>query len=275
MSGHEKNPPPFPATAAGLGNEADRLGAQLKELHRAQGISRYIMLALVLVVVIEFAVFYYATRRNLEANFSSGSIQQAMAQRLPQIAPQLRDMLVTAGQNALPVYRRLAVDRFTEAGPAIAKDAVVQIQNLPQDVGDELSLRLQKTFDGALARLQTDIQKTYPTLSDEQKRAVLQVALYDKIEQQNQAIQARLTSIEDREKARMMTILTKFEPPKLAEGTRGPNRERVFLHTLVDVLLDTDFQANLATEAIPAAPPANSAPMLPATQQAAANNQGN
>ena len=254
MSDTGTGPRGTPVTAAGLETQAEHLRQRIEELHRMQGKGKYITLLLVLVIVVEFGVFYTSTRRKVEANFSGQSMQQAMSQRLAQLLPELRDMVVKAGRNALPVYRQLAVARFQQVGPDVAKDAMARLKSIPADVGNELGLSLSKAFDETLTRLRPDILKTYPNLTDEQKLALLRVALYDKIEQQNGAIQSRLTSITEGEKSRMTSLLVKFEPSKATGAPSDSSRERLFLHTLVDVLLDTGFQTDVLAEDAAAAP---------------------
>jgi hypothetical protein len=224
----------------------DGLNGQLRALKNAQHLGRIITLGICVLVILEFSMFAGSTTQRIEANFSDQNIQQAMAQHLPMLAPEVRDVLLKAGQNALPTYRELAMRKLKSDGPAIAADALRQLKTLPDDVCDEMQPRLRHAFDSAIARLAPDIRNACPTLADDQKRSVLEVDLYDRIDADNLVIAKRMVSIEDREKAQMLDILSRFDTPRIPEGTRDPARQRVFLHSLVDVLLDTNYSADLS-----------------------------
>lgn len=258
------NPKPSgrtPATAAGIEAEVTRLQKRIDELRAVQASSRRTTLVLVLVVLLEFAAFAVYTRERVVANFNQDALRAAVAERVPKLTPELRDRLLTVAQHTVPVYRDRAMQRFEQAGPEVARDALDRLQKLPEDNGRELNARLQASFEVALARLEPDLQKSFPSLSSEQKAQVLHGAFVAAVHRENEAVAKHVIEITERELKSMREVLEKFDIPAETTERGRRDREREFLHALVDVMMDGEvaFRGGGA----PATRPATTMPSAP------------
>lgn len=241
----------------GIDGPIERIEGRLDELRRMQFMGRMVEIVLILVVLIEFAIFAVTTKAEVSNNFNEQEVQKAFAKGLPVVMPKIRDQVRTVLQNVEPVYRQEASRRLQASGPLIAKDAMARFESLPEDTGNEMMRKLQVAFQTAIDSVEPDIKKTYPSLSNERKMKILQDEFHFQIQKQNDALAKKVTAISEHEKASMLNALDKFgvtAPTKVKISSR--DREREFLHTLVDVLMDTDLEADLS---IPTAEP-------PATQ---------
>jgi len=248
-----------PATAAGIESEVMRLQKRVDELRSVQASSRRITLLLVLVVVIEFAAFAVYTREKVTANFNEQALQAAVAERVPKLTPELRDRLLVVAQHTMPIYRDRAMQRFQQAGPEVARDALDRLQKLPEDNGRELNAHLQIAFEVARAKLEPDIQKSFPSLSTDQKAQILHGAFLGAIHKENEGVAKHVTDITERELKSMRDVLEKFDVPAVTSERARRDREREFLHALVDVMMDGEvtFRGGAATR------PATTAPSAP------------
>ncbi len=187
------------------------------------------------------------TRRHVEENFDDQSVQKAIADRLPDITPELRDQLVRVAQHALPVYREQALKRFQVAGPAVAKDAMGRLEKLPEENGAEMRDRLDAAFAKAMTRLAPDIKGTYPSLSDERKTEIMKSEFQKLIDAQNEQVAQHVTDIYVKEQESTRTVLDKFDIPGDVGKMSASARQREFLHALVDVIMDGDVSVDLST----------------------------
>ncbi len=253
MSHSGQSPTHTPATIDGMSSEIDRLQRRVEDLRRVQAASRWTTLVLLLIIVAEFAVFVFTTRQKVVANFNDADIKKAINERLPRLTPQVRDRLVKVAQNALPVYRDQAMARLKATGPGVARDALDRLQKLPQQDGQEMARRLETSFEHVLTKLDPEIRGTFPTLNNEQKTRLIHEAFMQNVQKQNEAVAAHITQIYAGELARVKDALDKFDLPKEAGGKNVAAREREFLHTLVDVMMDSGMKFDIGGTPAPAA----------------------
>jgi len=241
-----------PATAGGIDSELNRLHQRVDELRRIQAMSRRINLILAVIVVAEFALFVYFTRQHVQANFNPDDVQRAVAERVPKVTPELREHFMAIAQHTLPIYREQVTERFRKVGPEVARDALDRLQKLPQENGEELNKHLQSAFEVALSRIEPDMKKAFPTLSQEQQATILHERFQGVIAAGNDEIAHHVNELAENELKTMHQVLDKFDVPSEASLMSHQAREREFLHALVDVMLDSEF--TFKTPAAPGSP---------------------
>jgi hypothetical protein len=256
-------------TPAGIEAELTRLQQRVGELRRVQAMSRRITLILALIVVGEFAIFVYYTKQHLQANFNQQDVQRAVEARVPQVTPELQQRILAVAQNVYPIYRDQATERFHKVGPEVAKDAVDRLQKFPHENGEELNSRLKIAFDKALSRVEPDLKKSFPMLTEEQQTKILHERFVGAIDKENDEVGHHVNEMAENEMNNMQQILKKFDLPADASDAASRTREREFLHALVDVMMDGEmtFKAPPAPSTRPASPPpaqqASAAPTSP------------
>jgi hypothetical protein len=243
---------PAPAGEPGLDQKIAKIEQRVVELDQIQARSRRASLIVLLVVAAEFALFALMTRRHVAANFNDQDVQKAIADRLPDLTPLLRDNLVRVSEHAMPVYREQAMARLQVAGPAIAREAMAKLEKLPEENGEEMQKRLDNAFAKAMTRLEPDIRSTYPTLSDEQKNQIMRSEFKQLIDEQNEAVAMHITDIYVKEQESTRTVLDKFDIPGDVGKMSATARQRELLHALVDVIMDGDIKLDLSTIGPPA-----------------------
>ena len=230
-----------PPTASGIEAQLGALQRRVEELKRVQATSRRITAVLAIIVVLMFAVFAFYTSRGIQQNFKQEDVQRAVAAKVPEVTPVLRDHVVKVAQNVMPVYREQAQERFQKVGPDVARDALDRLQKLPQENGEELNKHLQIAFEAALARVEPDMKNAFPTLSDEQKMSILHSYFVSAIHKENESIAKHVNEIADNELKQMKQVLDKFDVPSETSPAAHRARQREFLHALVDVMMDGEF----------------------------------
>ena len=227
-------------TAAGVNSEIGRLTQRVEELRRVGAMSRRVTLLLVVIAVVEFAAFSYFTVHQVQSNFNQDDVSKAVATLVPQVTPQIRTHLQTVAEHTLPIYRTAATERFQKVGPEVARDALARLEKLPEENGEELNAQLKTAFKNALDRLEPDIKKAFPTLSNEQRVSILHDEFLGAIDKENDAIAHHVNSMADSELQNMKQVLEKFDVPSDTSPAARREREREFLHALVDVMMDSD-----------------------------------
>ena len=241
MSSSSKPSGRTPPTASGIDSQLGALQRRVDELKRVQATSRRITAVLAVLVVLEFAAFAFYTSRGVQSNFRQEDIQRAVAARVPEVTPVLRDHFVTVAKNTLPVYRQQATERFQKVGPEVARDALDRLQKLPEENGQELNKHLQIAFEAALTRVEPDMKTAFPSLSDEQKASIIHSYFMGSIHKENETIAKHVNEVAENELKQMRQILEKFDVPSETTPTARRAREREFLHALVDVMMDGEF----------------------------------
>jgi hypothetical protein len=226
--------------------------ARFDELRRAQRTARARVLILAVIVVIMFAAFAHFTVRRVQDNFEQRAVQQAVAERLPEVLPIAGEQLRVATLNALPTYRKLAAERFREVHPALAARARARLEKVPDETGHLMSEALHGAFEGALKRIEPDVKRTFPSLTDAQKQDLLNVYFHDAIDARNKEVAAYIEKVYTNELLGMHAALDKFELPRDdAAGPTTDKAQRDLLHTMLMLadyeLLNAD--AEVAAEA--------------------------
>jgi hypothetical protein len=242
--------------------EVARMRARFADLRKAQRAARLRVLALAAIVVIMFAVFAHVTVRRVQDNFEQRAVQQAVAERLPEVLPLAGEQVRVATLNALPTYRKLAAERFEQVRPALAARARARLEKVPDETGHLLGEALHTAFDSALKRIEPDVKRTFPSLTDAQKRDLLNVYFHDAIEARNKELASYIEKLYTNELLTMHAALDKFELPRddaaTHDTTAAPTddkAQRDLLHTmlmLADYELlnaDTELAADAATTA--------------------------
>lgn len=264
-------PGPTPPSPARLEAQAERLQSQLERMQALQSSSRWIMVLLVLIVLGQLAAFVYFTRQNVYANFETTAVQRAINEKLPELTPKVRDHVMLVAQHVLPVYRDEAMKRFEKVGPEVASDAMGRLQKLPEENGQMLQERLKGALDGAIAKVRPDMNKTFPSISDDKKTEILAEEFTARVDKQNAELAKHITGVYDQQLRTMKDVLDKFDIPTDENGRQKVAREREFLHALVDVMMDSDLSfAGVSKE--PPAPRPTTMPTAMATPNSAASH---
>ena len=260
-----------PQSPAALEAQAERLQTQLVRLQALQSSSRWIMLLLVVIVIGQLAAFVYFTRQNVYANFETAAVQRAINEKLPELTPRVRDRVMLVAQHVLPVYRDEAMKKFETVGPKVASDALDRLQKLPEENGQMLQERLKGALDGAIAKVRPDMNKTFPSISDDKKTQILAEEFTARVDKQNQQLAKHITGVYDQQLRSMRDVLEKFDIPTDDNGRQKVAREREFLHALVDVMMDSDLSFAGVSQEPPAARP-TTMPTAMATPNSAATS---
>jgi hypothetical protein len=215
-------------------SEVARMRTRFAELRSAQRAARVRVLILAVVVVIMFAAFAHFTVRRVQDNFEQRAVQQAVAERLPEVLPVAGEQLRVAAVNAMPTYRKLAAERFEQVRPSLAAKARARLEKVPDETGQLMSDALQTAFDAALKRIEPDVKRTFPSLTDAQKQDLLNVYFHDAIAARDKELSAYIEKLYTNELLSMHAALDKFELPRDdAAGPTADKAQRDLLHTML------------------------------------------
>jgi hypothetical protein len=241
------------------------------ELRKRQNAARGQLIILSLVIIVLFGAFAIATYTRVTGNFERSAVQKAVSDRLPQILPIAGEQLTKAATNALPVYKALATDRYEKVRTDLSRKALDRLYKIPEETGSQMSDRLHLSFDKALKRVEPDIKKAFPSLTDAQKQDILNVYFNDAIDARNKEIASHITNIYTAELVKVHNAFNSFDVPS-DDNSGDPGRiHKDFLHTLLvlaDYELLNDDILTVGTGA--SAMPVKTNRATPTTQQASA-----
>jgi hypothetical protein len=230
------------------------LRQRFAELRRCQAAARRTLVLLAVVVIGSFAAFSYFTTNRVRDNFSQAAVQKAVADRLPAVIPLAGSELQKASLNALPVYRQLAVERYQKIQPELAAKALARLDRVPHDTGRLMSERIDASFAKVLKRIEPEVTRTFPSLTDQQKRDILAHSFQEGIAERNKAIASHIESIYVNELSAVHTALDNFQVPDAHEDPAAHDADRLqrdFLHSLL-VLADYELMSGDNKPAAPA-----------------------
>lgn len=234
-----------------VASAADRrvaaIEARVVKLVEANTRGRRQMLIVAILVIVMFGIFTLFTTRKVKENLQPERLREAVIARAPDVRPDIERHLTDVAKDVIPVYRDQAVARFREVGPEVAQQAVERLKTLPNDASKQIEDQVKASRDRVLERIEPELAKRYPSLTDDKKKELLATYFHEKVGAENEQLAAKLNAIHTSESVRMTGVLEKFsigaEPP----ATRPRERERQFLHALVDVLMDSDLGASITT----------------------------
>jgi hypothetical protein len=251
---------PGAAPAAG-GGDVDRMRDRLAQIQRLNTVGRIQTIALLLLIAVMFYVFSTRTVSGVQANFTEEEVRAAMEERAPDVVATVTPPLVRAVQSAVPTYRELAVRRLRDVGPEIAAAAHARMQRLPQEQGDELEQRLNKSIANVLGRVEQDVARDFPQLTDEQRKNAIAEFHQARIEQANKALASQVDTLVTKELVRFNQVVERFGVEKVAANADPDTLEREFLHSAI-MLMDDHVMSDEGGVYLPAL----AAAMPPATQ---------
>jgi hypothetical protein len=233
----------------GAERRAAAIEARVVKLIEAQSRGRRQMLVIAVLVLVMFGIFALLTTRQVKENLREDRLREAVIARAPDVQPKLEQHLNDVARDVMPVYRDLAVERFKAVGPEVAQTAMDRLKTLPADASKQIETQVQASRERVLARIEPEMAQRYPSLTDARKKELLATYFHDKVDVENEQLASKMNAIRTSESIRMDAVLEKFgvgdEPPP----TQPRERERQFLHALVDVLMDSDLGAPIAPPA--------------------------
>ncbi len=210
------------------------------ELRKRQNGSRAQLIILTLVIVALFGIFAIATYSRVTGNFDHAAVQKAVQDRLPDILPVAGEQLQKAATNAMPVYKQLATERYEKVRGELAHKALERVYKIPEETGTQMSDQLHLSFEKALKKVEPDLKKAFPSLTDQQKQDILNVYFNDAIEARNKEIATHITNIYSAELVKVHNAFDSFDVPTNDNPDNSNKVHRDFLHTLL-VLADYEL----------------------------------
>lgn len=184
-------------------------------------------------VVAMFGAFTYFTAERVRDNFSPTAVQQAVSARLPEVMPLAGAQLQKAATAAFPVYRDLAVEQYEKIRPELTAKAMARLDGVPDRAGHMMSEQLDASFAKVLKRIEPEVQKTFPALTDSQKQQILADYFHDGIAVRNQAIASHIERMYTNELIAVHSALEKFDVPGADEAAAPEQLQRDFLRSLL------------------------------------------
>jgi hypothetical protein len=184
------------------------------------------------IIVLMFLWFMYATYGKLRDNFNPEAVQKAMSARAVELAPQAGVRLRGAAMNAMPSYRDLAMARFQQISPDLARQAVDRFKTVPNTAGAAMTVRLNTTFDNVIKKLEPDVAAAFPTL-DKDKQHQLLLEFRDRmVAEENDTIKRHVAALYAKELVRLQQALDRFDHT-LPVGADADTLSRNFLRTMI------------------------------------------
>lgn len=217
-------------SAEGLPVELRRKFAAIR---RWQAISRAVTVLVVLVIVGMFAIFTKTTRDGVMGNFTDERNKKALADAMPKISPMVLDSLKTIAQEAAPVYQAKASERYQRVRDSLGTKAAIRLQKLPEDGGKLMGAKLSEVFNKVIKKVEPQLEATFPSLTDAQRRDLIIDHFAKAIEEQNLKIGTKVDDLKATETARIKGILDKFALPPDEAAPANDQLRKELVRTMI------------------------------------------
>jgi hypothetical protein len=199
--------------------------AKFASIRKWQAISRAVTVITVVVVAVEFYLFYTTTRTKIESSFQDqAKVQEALQKVVPEVSPDVGAMLRRVTDEALPVYQKHAAEHYERLRNSLGTKAMVRMQQLPEDAAVIMKGKFDGMMKSALKKVEPEVVSAFPDMSDPAKREVFQAQLHDDIEAKNKEIAAKIDKIRVDEMGRVKSVLDRFALPP--DEMAGNNEEK-------------------------------------------------
>lgn len=222
-----------PANPAGLEREVDNLRQRFETLQRQQSAARATTLLATLVIIVLFACFGWALFRAGRANLAQEEMREAFVKEAEVIRPDVERHLQSALDVAWPRYRAEGEKRLREVGPEVAAAFRDEFQDLPTEAGQEMTSQLQETLQRVVAKVEPDLRKRFPSLTEERIARMLEEFRDKHVADQTERLRQKLDTAAVTEGAEVMHILQKFNAPS-SEGRDGDQLKRDLVIAMLD-----------------------------------------
>jgi hypothetical protein len=210
------------------------LRAKFAAIRRWQAISRVVTAITVLVVAGEFYYFYKSTRSTVEGAFSEqGRMQKALQQNVKEVSPNVGAMLKRVADEAMPVYRKMAAERYAVLRESLGAKAKERLQKLPEDGNNLLKEKLQIAMEGALKKIEPEVTGTFPALTDPKQRDVLIHDFLAAAEEKNKTIAAKIDKLRVDELGRVKSVMDKFALPPDEMAAKDEEAGKELIRTML------------------------------------------
>jgi hypothetical protein len=222
-----------PATPAGLEREVDDLRQRFENYQRQQGAGRTTTLLVTLVILVMFVIFAWALMNKYRRDFNEADVQKAFVEEARLMQPDVQRHLQSALAAAAPKYRDEALNRFRSSGPQIAMAFRDELKDIPQHAGEEMTTQLRATIDRAMKKVEPDVRKRFPNLTEEKIRSMLEEWRDTEIAAQTKRLTDKIHADTIAEGSQILPILEKFRAPQA--GDQDPNLLKIeFVEALLD-----------------------------------------
>lgn len=227
----------------------DGLPADLRQkfasIRKAQSVTKFVTVILVLVVIAEFAWFTFATVEPVKAGFKDSSrVQKAVQDAVPEVQPVVVDTLQKVVQEVAPIYREQATKKYESIRANLGKKVNERFTALPDQAEKVLGDQLRSTFDRVLKNLEPELKAAFPTLSDDKRQDLVVNHFHEAIAAKNEALSAKIDAIRTSETVKVKNLLDSFALPPDSAMARDGEIERELERVLL-MLANEQIQQRL------------------------------
>lgn len=202
-------------------------------IRRWQLISRVVTVLAVIVIAGVFYVFASTTYKGVQGNFTEERNQKALEAALPKVTPLVREALVNVATEVGPVYQQLAAERYQRVRDNMGAKALIRLQQVPQDSGKVMGVKLSEAFDRVLKKIEPEMEATFPSLTDAQRRDLIVDHFAKAIEEQNLKISGKIDEVRVNEAGRLKAILDKFALPPDEAAPANDQLRKELVRTMI------------------------------------------
>jgi len=214
----QNKPTAPPVEAEQIQEMVDQLQQLMTETLRRQQAHRRRVWVLVLIVILMFGVFGWASYVTVRSNFTAEKVQAALEPRLLEVQPLLQREGRAFTANVLPVYQKLASERLPEALPALQQDMVEQVQLFPAAVYEGIVAMLDASMGRLSGKIESEFVRVFPTLEDPASRERIVEHFEDRVNVEFGQVEQRINDMVNREMTKMFAALEGFPVPAAPEG---------------------------------------------------------
>jgi hypothetical protein len=234
--------------------QIDALPAELRRkfaaLRQWQVMTRFVTVLAVLVLGGMFYVFATRTPTGVKANFQDAArVEAAVNKATPEITPLAYNSIRTIVADAAPTYQKIISERYPRVRDNLGSTAIIRLQKLPDEGGKLMGLRLSESFDRVITRIKPELDQTFPSLTDAQRRDLIVDHFAKAVAAANERLAAKVDAVRVNESSRVLAVLEKFALPAEANTTSEEQLRKELTRVLSLLVQEYLDKADLGGEA--------------------------
>jgi hypothetical protein len=226
----------------------------VQELRRTQSIIRLRTILGTLLLIVMMVAFGLMTFQMMRENLSQEKLQQATADRVKMLIPQLDAPIRATLNNVVPYYMEMGRERLRTLGPKMDARIKDQTDKLGTELERRINAQVEASFGRIMNRTMVELSKEFPAVAQDGG-----VRATERLKQAMAGETGRLVehgrTLYDTQSARIRQSLKRFPLPDVRQNDTDA-LQRQLLHNL---LMFADYELTASAQQRPAGAAPNAA----------------
>ena len=153
--------------AADLRHTVDEMTRLVQELRRTQSIIRLRTILGTLLLIVVMVAFGLMTYQKMRENLAQEKLQQATADRVKLLIPQLEAPIRATLNNVVPFYMEMGRERLRAMGPKMDARIKDQSDRLGAELERRINAQVEASFGRIMNRTMVELSREFPVVAQD------------------------------------------------------------------------------------------------------------